>query len=334
VGGRSSLLERELDVALAAVREAALLTRAVQARITPEVLEKQDRSPVTVADWGSQALICRAIAEAFPADPIVGEESSGELRAEGGRGIRGRLVEQVGRLRPGATDDEVLGWIDLGGGADGAPRFWTLDPIDGTKGFLRQEQYAISLALIVDGRIALGVLGCPNLPSGEAGAGPGLLCHAARGCGAFALPLAGGRARSIRVSDRAEPSSIRFCESVEAAHSSHSDSARLAGHLAIAAEPVRLDSQAKYAEVARGLAEAYLRLPQGAEYREKIWDHAGGVIVVEEAGGRVTDALGRSLDFTRGRTLEANLGVVVSNGAVHDALLGALGDLGIGRFQP
>ena len=41
---------------------------------------------------------------------------------------------------------------------------WTLDPIDGTKGFLRGEQYAICLALIIDGIVQLGVVGCPNLP--------------------------------------------------------------------------------------------------------------------------------------------------------------------------
>jgi len=325
--------ERELAAALAAVREAAVLTREVQAGITAEVIEKRDRSPVTVADYGSQALICRAIASAFPDDPIVAEESSGELRAAGARPLRERLVRMVGRLRPGVTDDEVLGWIDLGGAATSASRFWTLDPIDGTKGFLRGQQYAISLALIVDGRIALGLLCCPNLPTedGDAGA-PGLMCHAVRGGGAFAVPVEGGEPRAIRVSRRSDPSAIRFCESVEAAHSSHSDSARLAERLAIVADPVRLDSQAKYAQVARGRAEAYLRLPQDAGYREKIWDHAGGVIVVEEAGGRVTDVRGRPLDFSRGRALEANLGVVVSNGAVHDALLAAMAELGIGRF--
>lgn len=41
---------------------------------------------------------------------------------------------------------------------------WTLDPIDGTKGFLRGGQYAVCLALIVDGKVVLGVIGCPNLP--------------------------------------------------------------------------------------------------------------------------------------------------------------------------
>jgi 3'-phosphoadenosine 5'-phosphosulfate (PAPS) 3'-phosphatase len=42
---------------------------------------------------------------------------------------------------------------------------WTLDPIDGTKGFLRGWQYAVCLALLVDARVELGVIGCPNLPS-------------------------------------------------------------------------------------------------------------------------------------------------------------------------
>jgi len=41
---------------------------------------------------------------------------------------------------------------------------WALDPIDGTKGFLRGEQFAVCLALIVDGQVQVGVMGCPNLP--------------------------------------------------------------------------------------------------------------------------------------------------------------------------
>ena len=75
---------------------------------------------------------------------------------------------------------------------------------------------------------------------------------------------------------------------------------------------MRLDSQAKYAVVARGEAEAYLRLPTRADYREKIWDHAAGVLIVEEAGGTVTDITGRPLEFTHGRDLAANRGVIVT----------------------
>lgn len=61
--------------------------------------------------------------------------------------------------------------------------------------------------------------------------------------------------------------------------------------------------------MSRGDAEIYLRLPRpGKRYEEKIWDHAAGVVVVEEAGGRVTDVYGKPLDFSQGRTLKENTG--------------------------
>ena len=65
--------------------------------------------------------------------------------------------------------------------------FWCLDPIDGTKGFLRGEQYAVCLALVRDGEVQLGVLGCPNLPVDAAQpAGPrGALFVGVRGQGAY-----------------------------------------------------------------------------------------------------------------------------------------------------
>ena len=76
--------------------------------------------------------------------------------------------------------------------------------------------------------------------------------------------------------------------------------------------------------VARGDASVYLRLPTRADYVEKIWDHAAGSIVVREAGGQVTDVYGNELDFSLGRTLENNKGVIVSNGRLHDRVIGAV----------
>jgi 3'(2'), 5'-bisphosphate nucleotidase len=94
--------------------------------------------------------------------------------------------------------------------------------------------------------------------------------------------------------------------------------------LGITAAPLRLDSQAKYAVVARGEADVYLRLPTRADYREKVWDHAAGVLIVEEAVGRVTDINGLPLDFSQGRELAANRGVIVTNGRLHERVLAAL----------
>ena len=270
-------LAPELDTAIAAVREAGLLCRQVQAQIDKGALEKQDRSPVTVADFGSQALVCRAIAAGFPGDPIIGEEDSAALREAGNEALLERVVQHLNQARPGTDADTACRWIDLGGAKTYAPRFWTLDPIDGTKGFLRGQQYAISLALILNGVIEAAVLGCPNLGQELAGdRGAGTVFAAIRGAGVWQAPLTGdGPALPVKVSPQSDPSRVRFCESVESAHSSHGDSARIAERLNLQAEPARLDSQTKYAVVARGEAEAYLRLPRDGKYREKIWDHAG-----------------------------------------------------------
>ncbi len=318
--------EKELNAAREAVRAAARVCRNVQAAITPEALEKKDKSPVTVADFASQAVVCRALEDAFPADPIIGEEDAAELRLEENAAFRDRVQRELAAVGIRATIDEICGWIDRGGASSYSDRFWTLDPIDGTKGFLRREQFAISLALILNGRIEVALLGCPNLPVNEKPDAPlGTLFFAVRGEGAWKVPL-GQNDEPVRifVSPARKGSESRFCESVESGHSEHGLSGRAAAILEIGQEPVRMDSQAKYAVVADGRADIYMRLPAKKDYKEKIWDHAGGVLLVEEAGGRVTDMLGRPLDFTHGKELLANRGVIATNSALHDQVLKAL----------
>ena len=312
------------DVALDALRRAARACGSVQrSLITADTLEKKDRSPVTVADFASQAIVCGALAEACPGEPVVAEEDAAELRA----GEQAALLEKVRAHAAEAADAEldeqrVLAWIDHGGG-DPGPAFWTLDPIDGTKGFLRGGQYAIALGRIEGGLVTRGALACPNLSlAGHAG----VILWAERGGGTWAYPLADDAAPSrLSAGDLADPAAARFCESVESGHSDQGGSAAAAQRLGITQEPVRMDSQAKYAAVAAGDAQIYLRLPTDAGYREKIWDHAAGKLCVEEAGGRVTDVDGRELDFSRGATLQSNRGVVATNGPLHDRVLAALG---------
>jgi 3'(2'), 5'-bisphosphate nucleotidase len=324
-------LKLELEHAVAAVRSAATLCREVQQDLASAAsLEKKDHSPVTVADFASQALICAALQETSHVKAVVGEEDAADLREPSNATVRDRVVEHVRALRgPAVSADQTLAWIDVGGVTPDAstPLYWTLDPIDGTKGFLRGEHYAIALALLHEGSVVLGVLGCPRLegPDGQ----PGALLTAVRGQGASLLPLAGnglaGR-QPIRVSNLTRPADTRFCESVESGHSDQERAAKIAARLGIRGDPVRLDGQTKYAVVARGEVSIYLRLPVRKDYREKIWDHAAGMIVVEEAGGRVSDAMGKPLDFSRGRHLEANGGVVATNGRIHDEVLGAVGE--------
>ncbi len=325
LGGSMQERAGELRAAIDAVRAACRVCRAVQERMVGGALEKRDKSPVTVADFASQAIVCRSLALELPADPIIAEEASEELRRESNARLRDAVVEHVrAEIGSPASTDEVLGWIDRGGADAKDDRYWTLDPIDGTKGFLRREQYAVALGLIEDGQVVLGVLGCPNLP--DAGGVRGALFAALRGGPARAFPLwyaqdAGTRIAVDRILSAAQ---ARFCESVESEHSNQEESARIASLLGIESEPFRIDSQCKYAAVARGDASIYLRMPTREDYREKIWDHAAGKLLVEAAGGRVTDIDGRPLDFGRGATLAGNRGIVATSGAVHDEVLDAI----------
>lgn len=331
----SAAYQAELTTALRAVRRAADLCQSVRRQLAPDTLEKKDRSPVTIADFGSQALVCQCLAEHFADDPIIAEEDSAALQTETNAPLLKRIVAHVSEaVGSTVTADTVSRWIDRGSASHYTDRFWTLDPIDGTKGFLRDDQYAIALALVVEGRPAVAALACPNLPlEPEANGSPtGVVFTAVRGHGAHAHPLdAADRPapRPIHVSDTTDPAAARFCESFESGHSSHGDAARVAELLHITAEPRRLDSQAKYAIVARGEADIYMRLPTRADYREKIWDHAAGVLVVEEAGGRASDITGRPLEFTHGSQLAVNSGVLVTNAALHDRTLHALREAGV-----
>jgi 3'(2'), 5'-bisphosphate nucleotidase len=319
--------EKELRAALEAVRGAARVCRAVQERlITRDTLEKRDKSPVTVADFASQAIVCGLLEQVFPHDAVVGEEGSAELRTPENAGLLASVVGAVsGELGRPTDTQRVLAWIDRGGADAKSARYWTLDPIDGTKGFLRREQYAVALGLIERGEVVAGVLGCPNLDD-HAG-GRGVLIAAVRGQGTRAFPLwqhgdAGGVA--LRVAQLRSTAGARFCESVEAEHSDQEESAKIAAKLGITAPPLRMDSQCKYGAVARGDASIYLRMPTRADYREKIWDHAAGKLVVEEAGGVVTDVNGEPLDFRHGRSLARNSGIVATVGGIHARVIEAI----------
>jgi 3'(2'), 5'-bisphosphate nucleotidase len=335
----SMAYEKELEVALLAVQRASILTKTVYSSHSKGTLSKSDSSPVTIGDFGAQALIIASIKHAFPQDEVVGEEDADDLRKnEQERKLVWDLV-QAAKLDDSAAEDKIGGPIksvddmltalDSGrsnGGRSG--RIWALDPIDGTKGFLRGGQYAVCLALMVDGVPTVGVIGCPNLPIDDQAPldsstgvdaddkeGKGVLFGAVKGEGATSRPLSAGALQdSKKITMKAVPdvSQATFCESVEAGHSSHGDNAAIASKLGITKSSVRMDSQAKYASIARGAGDIYLRLPVSKSYEEKIWDHAAGVVLVQEAGGEVTDAWGKPLDFGIGRTLKENKGVVAA----------------------
>ncbi len=278
----SSMDEYSLEVvtAIRAMIMASALCQKIRSDLTgKESILKSDRSPVTIADYGSQAIICKFVKETFPRDTVVAEEDSTELRKPVHSKILEQVTHYVNEFVPGSSPEAVCSWIDFSSQVV-TNRFWTLDPIDGTKGFLRGDQYAIALALIENGLTKLGILACPNLyvdkdqPHGKRGC----LFLALRGKGSVQMDIDGGDQRYLSVSKVKDPSEATITESVEPDHADHLFHQRLAQKLNISKLSLQMDGQAKYGIVARGEVTIYLRVPSPSEpnYKEKIWDHDEG----------------------------------------------------------
>ncbi|KAF7761032.1 hypothetical protein Agabi119p4_10441 [Agaricus bisporus var. burnettii] len=331
----------EKDVAISAVRRACIVTQKVfESMGDTDYLTKSDESPVTIGDFAAQALISQMIHAVFPDDKIVGEEDASQFYNSEKKEMLHHITSIVNEgLTADKMDYEHEEWgvgmgyeisprevrdnIDRGkfdGGDVG--RMWTIDPIDGTKGFLRGEQYAVCVSLIVDGEPVVGVIGCPNFPhqSTELEGEKGYIFSAVKDQGSERLTIEGLDPVLISMPS-VHPSDLVVLESVESAHSSHSFNARVRELLTVDGLPMRMDSQAKYCALAMGRGHLYLRMPTRADYEEKIWDHAPGILLVEEAGGKVTDSRGKLLNFGLGRTLGRNYGIVACGSWVHPRVI-------------
>ncbi|KAG7669803.1 hypothetical protein KSW81_007948 [Nannochloris sp. 'desiccata'] len=321
-------LSQEYEAAATAVRLASKLCDAVQSQLkSAEKMEKDDSSPVTVADYGAQALVAWSLQRTLPHQKLsmIAEEDSVDLKASEGAAMLRRITDLVNETLAGEPDapavltsDEVIALIDQGN-SEGGPtgRHWVLDPIDGTRGFVSMRQYAVCLGLLVDGEVLLGVLGAPNLPHWAI----------ADGCGAFAGPLFdmdGLPDHRIHCDDSLAPEEVRYMESFEKKHSNHKLAFAISEEVGIELPSLRIDSQAKYGALSRGDASIFMRFPP-EDYREKIWDHAAGAIIVTEAGACISDAMGNPLDFSQGRFFPyLNGGIIAATPSMHRAILAAL----------
>ncbi|KAH9748398.1 putative PAP-specific phosphatase [Citrus sinensis] len=307
---------RELEAAVDVVERACRLCIDVKKSLFSgegRVLDKNDQTPVTVADFGVQALVSLELSKLFPSIPLVAEEDSAILRSN-------NLVDSVasavadnatsGFGDEPLTHSDVLEAIDRGGKdavvfCTKPATYWVLDPIDGTRGFLRGSEalYVVGLALVVEGEIVLGVMGCPNwledkpctsttsmqeYESNQAGSGIIMVSHV--GCGTWTKKL----------------SSIQDTKTLDYW------------------TRCSVDSLCKYLMVATGRASVFI-LRARAQTIIKAWDHAVGIICVHEAGGKVTDWRGSPIDLdadqAERRAIFPSGGILVTNDNLHHQIV-------------
>jgi 3'(2'), 5'-bisphosphate nucleotidase len=325
-------LTQELEIAKTIARMAAGICQTIQAELVNPA-QKDGREPVTIADYASQAIIGNALAENFPDDAVLSEERSEEFMLLLNDDQRAKVQRFVTDALGGYVfEEQVCAWLDFGKQKE-SERTWIIDPIDGTKGFLGLRHYCVAIGLLIDGEPRLGVLACPGFYGDEDNPPEdlGALIYAQQDGGAFLEPLSGGPAMPIHVSAVSDPLRATLLTSYESSHTDLSffNAVRLELGRGADAPTRALDSQDKHGMIAAGMGDVYLRLVPEPNFREKLWDHAAGYAIVREAGGQVSDIHGLPLDWTAGRKLSKNRGVLMTNGYVHDAVLEAIARTGI-----
>lgn len=238
----ADLMSGALHDHLADIAEAAAAVILPYWRTGAEVFAKADASPVTLADQQAEALILERLAALYPDIPAVAEE---QAEAQG---------------RP----------------SEAAARFWLIDPLDGTRGFVEgKESFTVNIALIQDGRPVAGVVSAPanrvtwrTVPDGAQ-------------MRRFSEPW-----RAIKVRNRPAEGIALLSHSV-----TDEEAARLAARHGCT-QWQGTDSSLKFCLIAEGRFDAYPRTGPTSE-----WDTAAGQAVLEAAGGRVLAPDGEPLRY-------------------------------------
>ena len=241
--------------------EAVQLACKTISELPLKVQNKLDTSPVTLADFTSQAIITTMLN-----GNVIAEESlpNDVLRSE---------IESVSPIPINWDAFDRTPTSEIG---------WFLDPIDGTKGYVRNDQYAVCLAYF-DKHVQFSIIGCPNLgfPT-MSSSNKGTILVAIKDNGCYQAPLN----KPFDLETALQCKCRELASIAQSFESSHVDQTAINNFIQKykITDIVRMDSQAKYVVVARGEVGFYLRATP-TSYTEKIWDHACGVLAITESNG-------------------------------------------------
>jgi 3'(2'), 5'-bisphosphate nucleotidase len=220
-----------------------------------DVERKKDASPLTEADLASHYCIMDGLSRLTPDIPVLSEEAEHKV-----------------------APDIRRSW----------PRLWIVDPLDGTREFVKRNgEFSVNIALVEHGVAVYGVIQAPVT---------GTLWHGGPGAGAFRRESREAMDRQIAIRDVSRPSRV-------AASRSHRDGRSEAFIAAMRAhagdvEQLNLGSSLKFCRIAEGGLDIYPRFGPTCE-----WDTAAGQAILEGAGGQVVDPRGRPLRYNQRDTL-------------------------------
>ncbi|MFX0075478.1 MAG: inositol monophosphatase family protein [Candidatus Hermodarchaeota archaeon] len=302
----------ELSLAIELVKRASKITEWFRTKHSSS-FTKEDDSPVTLADFASQIFIISMIKKSFPGDQIIAEEESGVLLNSSAENAIRKCFNAL-QIKIGENLKDTLNYR-----GDSSNRQWTVDPVDGTKGFQRNLAYAIGIGFMVRSEPTLCAISVPNYSNTKLS-----IFSAKKNHGAKASYGDQGFT-NINVSETSDLSTSRMSYSL---HYNKPWVLDLAKSLGIT-NFIPMDSMAKLCMVAEGSAEIYVK-PMNIQ-RSFTWDFLPGELLVREAGGMVTDLQGKSVNYVDEKCVVSAPGLIASNGINHNEIIEALKSIEILR---
>jgi len=298
----------ELNLATDLVNTASLITEWFR-KEGFETFQKNDDSPVTLADYASQLYLINNLKEKYPEDQIVAEEKFNTYLNKNTQDVIKKCYGSLG-LDPIEDIKKILNYR-----GPLSTRQWTIDPIDGTKGFQKNLTYAVGIGFMVKSKLCVAVISVPSYKeSGKA------IFVAEKDQGAK-VSYDNRNFVSIHVS---KEGNIEFAQMCRSLHYDKSWVKEFA-HLAKIKRFFQIDSMAKFCMVADGTADLYIKpLDKNRSYS---WDFLPGTLMVKEAGGNVSDLKGKNVIFKNEKCIVNSPGLIVSNGILHKEILNLLRDI-------
>lgn len=305
---KTSKYQKEIDLALQLAKEGIRISQWFQNE-NFDVIQKGDDTPVTYADLAVQTYIISRIKENFPHDKIIAEEDDVYMNDD----TKVIISECFSELGIDVVNVREL----LNYRGKPAERKWTIDPIDGTQGFIEGLVYAVGIGLMEGNVPKMCAIGVPNYKDDQTG-----LFYTEEGQGSMAA-IGNGPFHKIEVSDRSQLDEITFCQSL---HYDKPWVSEFADNVHIP-NRIKMDSMAKFCMIADGKADLYIK-PVDPDHSFS-WDYLPGDLLIREAGGMVTDNNNLSIKFDNKLCKWSEPAIIASNGVIHEEVLKILKEMAV-----
>lgn len=292
----------ELKLAIEIVNTASKITEWFR-EVGFQSYQKEDDSPVTIADYATQIYIINKIMEQFPGDQIIAEEDDNSFLDHKAKRSINSCYEAL-NIGENINIEKTLMKKDKY-----SKRQWTVDPIDGTKGYQKGLSYAIGIGFMINSDPKICTIAVPNYKK----FGKAIFIAEKDNGSKFAIN--NSEFKPINVSPQSQLKQAKMC------HSLHYDEPWVMDFATRAeiANFVQIDSMAKFCMIADGTADLYVK-PMNKS-RSFTWDFLPGILLVQEAGGTVTDLQGNSIELQNDKCVVSAPGLIASNSIIHDDII-------------